>query len=222
MLDYRDYPELSAEFVAAHPMDDPRFEPWLEAWYGEHRDEPEPGSVAYQDEETAMLFIARAWMMGPELTNRFPLQAIGSTIWGQHNDIEWYAPLDGGGRLMWDATYQLYTSIFEPNANQSLGHLSEGSGDFQGAIYMFWDSARWYAGAPGATDSQRNHFMRICKRALASPKASLQESALHGLGHATMYMAEAGREIGRFLHEGKPRRPELRRYAEVALTGMIQ
>ena len=221
MLDYRDYPELSAEFVARHPMDDPRFEPWLEAWYGRPSEEPEDGTIAYQDGETATLFTARAWSLGAELTRRFPLESVGRRVWEQNGDVDWYASLREGGRVVWDATHELYASVFEPNADHSLGHLSEGEGRFQGAVYMFWDSACWYAGASSATDRQRKAFLGICERALESSKASVQESALHGLGHATPSMPEAKRAIERFLKDGKPRRKELRRYAAAALENEI-
>ena len=227
MLNYRDYPELSAEFVARHPVDDPRFEPWLEAWYGAPVAD-KPWDMQFDEtigyptgNGTFELFVARAWWMGLDLAERFTTEQIGQVLWEQHGTIDWYEPLSSGGRILWSAAHNLYATIFDAYANHSLGHLSETTGHFQGAIYMFWDVAAWYAGAEDATDAQRTAFLHICERALDSPKASVQESGLHGLGHATMYMPEAKRAIERFLLKGKPRRKELRKYAEAALGGEI-
>jgi len=219
VLDYRSYPELSDQFLKAHPLDDPRFEEWLEATYSEQATSDHEDGF-YPDERIITLWIARSWMMGSELTNRFSLEAIGEAIWSQQDEIGWYASPSNGGRIIWDATAQLYTNVFEPNADRTLGHLSEGNSRFQGALYMFWDSARWYAG-PESTEGQRRSFLSICERALFSRQASVQESALHGLGHASDDMPEAKQAIQRFLRKGKARRPEIRTYAESALKGSI-
>ena len=174
---------------------DSRFESWLQAWFGAEPTEPvlfDPSDQTPEiasHGETFALFVARAWMQGGSLLHRYPAEAIGQAVYGQLAFLDWNLSSERGGQLVWDAALTLYTEVFEPCADDRLGHLSENRGAMTSALFMFWDIARW--GVDRSEDFQRRAFLGIVERALASPKAAVQESALHGIGEYTPWDGEA-------------------------------
>ena len=232
VLNLRDYPELSAAFLARHPADDPRFEPWLEAWYGtpvvenELFREPEDDGLG-DDRETFTVFAALSWSLGGALFERFSPGQVGETVWSLQNLLPWPTKPEEGERLMWDAVEILFEEAFSPYALDALCHLSEPNPEVGGALYMFWDVAHWRPHR--ATEFGRDAFLRHIERGLASSKAAMQESAIHGIGEYTPYngegtgaIPEAAALARRFIAEGVTSRPELFDYADKAARGMVQ
>jgi len=212
--------------------EDSRFESWLQAWFEAEPAEPvlfdpsdqTPEIAPYG--ETFALFVARSWMQGGALLRRYPAEAIGQAVYGQLAYLHWNLSSERGGRLVWDAALTLYTEVFEPCADDRLAHLSEPGGAMASALFMFWDLARWRIDR--SEDFQRRAFLGILERALASPKAAVQESALHGIGEYTPWdgegegaLPEASALARTFIRHGTTTRPELFAYAGRAATGKV-
>jgi hypothetical protein len=116
----------------------------------------------------------------------------------------------------------LYSDVFLPRCGGGLLHLNEPGSALDGVCYMFWDVCAVDSVAKRA--GLLPHAISVMQHALALPSAACQESALHGLGHGVSLHGPAPQKIIAGYLE-KPvaslPRPELRSYAEQALTGCI-
>lgn len=69
------------------------------------------------------------------------------------------------------------------------------------------------------------YFLAICRQCLASRKAAIQESAIHGLGHAIGIIGslkEARVLLDNYIRSANFARPELLSYAKQAREGRVQ
>lgn len=120
----------------------------------------------------------------------------------------------------WLALGSLFFELFEPYVSDSLGILSEShptTAKLNGTCYMWWDVDHPYPGRNGIEQDDLQYFLNLCGRCLRSPKPAIQESAIHGLGHALegcdWNWPDASELLKRFLDEGLASRPELIAYA---------
>ena len=230
MLRFRDYPELSADFLARHRMDDPRFEPWLMAWYDAPVAEdfwlraPED-SLFDTDKETFRVFVARSWSMGRLLFERFPVDKIGQTVRSLASQFKIPTRPERGERMAWDAVATLFDEVFEPFADDALGHLSEPSTELGGALYMFWDvvgvAARGRRPRRGARPFSASSPMVSPppRRRSKSPLSTGSARSQPWNGEGAVVLPEAVRLAQRFAEGGTTARPELRDYARRARDG---
>ena len=157
--------------------------------------------------------VIRSWSE-PHLKEKASAEQIGQAVWEILNEVDWQ------GTEIFDAATILFRETLEPLASHRLANESHDHLDV--ATFMFWDIARWYADKKAATEEQIRSFVALCSECLKSPKASIQESALHGLGHAVMYIDTAKLAIDDYIEAGQFARPELKAYAKDARRGMIQ
>jgi hypothetical protein len=122
--------------------------------------------------------------------------------------------------------FQLYFDIFAKRCSLSLCHLNEPGDDLQGVCYMLWDVTP-LTGWCGIADPSTNQSILVetLERVLYVPHDACIESALHGLGHLQgndgIPPSQIGDAIRRFLAATPSLRPELRNYAEQAISGRI-
>ena len=116
----------------------------------------------------------------------------------------------------------VFEQVIAARCSPHLSHLDEQVANaLNSACYMWWDIAPLRP-APG--ESQRVKFDRealgVMERILAIRHDACRESALHGLGHWSVY-PEAQRIIDDFLAREKGLRPEVVAYAVAARKGMV-
>jgi len=158
--------------------------------------------------------VIRSWS-DPKLKEKASAEQIGQAVWEILNEVYWQ------GTDIFDAAAILFRETLEPLASNDLGHLNEGEAHLDSAVYMFWDIAIWYAGRKDATQDQIQKFLEICSDCLKSPKASIQESALHGLGHSVMHIDSAKRAIDEYIESERFAHPRLKVYANRAREGEV-
>jgi len=206
-------------------LEDPAYVLWRNAVYRGGADTYNRHLYGAQDRHGVggleSFYIARSWHEGEWLAAECASRRIGQVVWQACSSYDFYTDESQGGRFLWEAIFSLYKKVFEPLGNDRLGHLSEKMGRLGGITYMFWDAATWRPRPPFPT-YQTGAFLTICQWALASPKAAVQESALHGLGHAARGMPESAQLCADFARNGGTSRSELRRYAAFAQQGMVQ
>ncbi len=121
----------------------------------------------------------------------------------------------------------IFELIFEPNLQNELGHLNEINEEMPlaSACYMWWEYSNFYVDDSNK-DEYRNECLRLYEYCLKSSKAALQESALHGIGHAPWTMKPLLNDLHQlvldYLKSSLVPRPELAIYAEIALKGAVQ
>ena len=159
--------------------------------------------------------IIKSWR-DADLRHKATPDQIGRALWESHGNFSWNLET-------FEAAKVLFRETLDPLASDRLGHQNECANKFDGALYMFWDSATWYASRSDPPDQPEiGAFIEICQFCLDSEKAGMQESALHGLGH-NAYDCKAIREvIVQYLRQNRPARKELIAYAKNARRGMIQ
>ncbi len=117
----------------------------------------------------------------------------------------------------------LYSDVFLPRCNNDrLGHLNEPGSALDGFCYMFWDACALDSVA--MRSGLLDYALAAMRHGLSLPSAACQESALHGLGHGVcLYGEQPHRIIKDYMQRPDEAfaRPELKAYAEQALTGDI-
>jgi hypothetical protein len=109
----------------------------------------------------------------------------------------------------------LYRDCFATRCSVSLSHLDEpGAGPLNAFCYMLWDVS--------PLGSWNTIVLDVMEDALYMPHDACIESALHGLGHRYgQDKIKAPEIISCFLSKTRGLRPELKRYAERAMAGMV-
>ena len=175
-----------------------------------------PFSVDYAGpEDEIQEMIIKSWS-DPLLHQKASRGQIGRALWFILYEVNWTVE-------MYQAAKILFRETIERLASDALGHIGEPGDDFDSTLFMFWDSTGWYSDKSRPPDPERvGAFVDICRFCLNSEKASMQESALHGLGHNATYSKTMREEIEQYLRRNRPARKELIAYAKNARRGMIQ
>jgi hypothetical protein len=128
----------------------------------------------------------------------------------------------------WQALITLFSVVFEPYVGQFLGHCSERhptQSKLHADCYMWWDVSPYYPESQYATDDDHGYFLATCAHCLRSDQGAIQESALHGLGHAlgvSRLLAQPVHDlIDEYLTSGRIARKELIGYAKRARRGRV-
>ncbi len=209
------------------------FEDWLDRKFGQPPSDQHWPHTWYRPADhfetraTYAEYVVWTWEdpIGP-LADRFSVAQIGTALLGEHH-VNADPRLPIGLRIRaWRALQALYLDLFAKLCSGCLGHKSEHSSEtacLDAACYMCWDVDRFQA---GTTDDHHEDdlFFEVIGLCLKSRNATVQESALHRLGHVHIYREARGRvakAIGDFLSSGLVARPELVRYARRARRGRI-
>jgi hypothetical protein len=119
------------------------------------------------------------------------------------------------------ASAAVFREVFARRCSPVLSHLDEEQSELELACYMWWDESPFHA-------DLEPELVAACfdamEETLALAHDACREAALHGLGHfqTTGPLEERRRAIvERFLAAHPELRPELREYAEAALTGAV-
>lgn len=109
----------------------------------------------------------------------------------------------------------VYRDLYASLCGNALGHKNQPT---QFACYMWWELIPWVPDREPLIDDV---VYEVFEALLSLPSEACQESALHGLGHA--HDDKRGRSLSliRIFLEREGMSPELRQYAENALTGGI-
>jgi hypothetical protein len=202
------------------------FEEWLQKSY-------EGGEFCVEDHfetrATYAEYVVLTWEdPAGTLLRNFDLHQIGSGMRRQpHVFMDGYLPRRLRNRA-WIALDILFIELFEKHCSNILSHCNESVRETKGldvACYMWWDISPYFPSFPGVEAVDNALFLAVCKRCLRSSNAAVQESALHGLGHAVGYFRRweaAGKLIDGFINGGWATRPELVRYAYSARKGKIE
>ena len=208
-----------------YPSDRPvlSFEEWLDIRTGKGEATEIPNHLEldhFETRPTYAEYVVRTWEdpIGL-LVGKGSLNQLGETLyreWAVNTDTRLSSPLRDRA---WQAFPNLFTRIFAQYCSPVLGHLSESNPTTErldAACYMWWE-VHWIP-----YDDER--FFRLMETCLATSHPAVQESALHGLGHAE-YDKSARRHvhriIDRFLQSNNAARPELVRYAKSARRGHV-
>lgn len=153
------------------------------------------------------------------LVGKYPLNQIGAAMWHEPMVCD-------DGRLpqelrdrAWVAIHNLFRGLFGKYCSPVLSHLDESnpqSDELDGACYMWWHLK--------STPYDDPRFFYLLEDCLESGHPALQESALHGLGHAEYDLSarpHVRRIIDRFLQSNWAARPELVPYAKCARRGQV-
>lgn len=125
----------------------------------------------------------------------------------------------------WAALKILFEEVFLPNVSDSLGHQSQinpSTKQLDTICYLWWE-LRTYRPKRGSKVNDE-HFLNFCKYCFYTGKPAIQESAIHGLGHSLQGKKDfprARKLLQDFIHYNLATRPELNRYAQIALSGEI-
>ncbi|MEQ1822776.1 MAG: hypothetical protein ABL949_09710 [Fimbriimonadaceae bacterium] len=183
----------------------------------------------FETRATYAEYVVLTWERPTEfLTTRFTLDQIGEVMMRErHVYGSAQLPRELRNRA-WRALSPLCGELFAPNVSDSLSHRNEsakGTARLDGACYMWWDVSPFYPGNRSMTPVDSAFFVSICRECLASPKAAIQESAIHGLGHAVGIsepLIEARTALDDYIREANFARPELLQYAKRARKGRVQ
>lgn len=212
------------------------YEDWLQGWFGGaiasqsfpwFREQPEVRCHPVTANAHARRLFGNA---GRDL-EMFHDDQIGAALWLMMSDDDIYlcwpdVPI--ADRL---ATLNGMTGLFRDLfAERCMPRLSHGltTGDpydvLGGSCYMWWEYAThlYWPGDPDR-DALLDAMWRVMEETLAIPHRAVQESALHGLGHA-VFIDRARTEaiIDRWLETEPTLDPEILSYARCARGGCIQ
>lgn len=218
-------------------MNEAAFEVWIkgifdhaegaEAWYYDYKaqpPEPAPG--------TGVEFLRRLFTECGTLLAGYSNRQLKDGLWylldSSNSNAVWSlidpdVPLAERVKTV-EAIYRLCEDCFFKRCDSALSHLSEARENPLNSIcYMLWDVAPLsHAGGQAEKSGIVAPCFEVMRKTLLLPNDACRESALHGLGHSKYdYPAEVATIITPFLAQ-KGLRPELRRYAEAALEGMVQ
>jgi hypothetical protein len=148
------------------------------------------------------------------------------------------------------AMQTLYSALFAARCTSTLSHLSEAGNPLNSVCYMWWDIMPFSGHFEDTsiieswelepqrkaeiiahyqslnTDDNRafeQAILRVMTQTLELDSDACRESALHGLGHWSLYFGEQVRGvIDDWLNRHPDIRPELKKYAQRARHGNIQ
>lgn len=211
------------------------FKDWLALKYSEH---PEAQMTDRQSEllrdhietrATYAEYTVNTWE-DPEglLTSSFTLERIGAVMQREHH-VYVNMRLPSALRMRaWAALTTLFRELFDRHCSTSLRSLSSMRSPTKGldtACYMWWEYSPYYPEMKGAAAEDHEQFFAFCANCLAMANPAVQESALHGLGHAQKHKP-TGKQvesiIDAFLSGGADVRPDVVRYARSARQGRVQ
>jgi hypothetical protein len=117
----------------------------------------------------------------------------------------------------------LFEQVMAVRCSLHLSHLDEpGAKPLNGICYMWWDVLPIHAHPDAA---ERREFdaevLVVLERLLAIPHDACRESALHGIGHWSVYYPHVARVVDEFLVQAPNLRPELVAYAQDAKVGGV-
>lgn len=120
----------------------------------------------------------------------------------------------------------LFTQYYAARCSSHLSHIDEpGSNPLNSTCYMWWDASPFYGGREGDEDEK---IIAVCievmRASLATGNAACQESALHGLGHFSIYdkvKPACVKVIDEFVASHSGMRPEMISYARAARSGRV-
>jgi hypothetical protein len=118
----------------------------------------------------------------------------------------------------------LFEQVMAVRCSLHLSHLDEPSANpLNGICYLWWDVLPIH-GCPDV--AARREFdaevLLVLERLLAIPHDACRESALHGIGHWSIYYPHIARVVDGFLAQTPHLRPELVAYAQSAKVGGVQ
>jgi hypothetical protein len=117
----------------------------------------------------------------------------------------------------------LFEQVMAARCSPHLSHLDErGANPLNRACYMWWDILPIH-GRPDLPDRAEfdAEVLAVLRRLLAIPHDACRESALHGLGHWSIYYPAVAGIIDAFLSRSPNLRPELVAYAKSAKSGVL-
>ena len=121
----------------------------------------------------------------------------------------------------------LFAKCFAVRCSPHLSHLDErGANPLNSVCYMWWDILPIHglsSHVPERPDSAAidQACLTVMKQTLEVDNVACQESALHGLGHWSIYYPEVKTVIDVFLKRNNSARSELRSYAKAARQNRI-
>jgi hypothetical protein len=117
----------------------------------------------------------------------------------------------------------LFEQIMAARCSAHLSHLDEhGANALNSACYMWWDILPIHGHPEEPTRAEfDSEVLVVLKRLLAIPQDACRESALHGLGHWSIYYPSVANIIDEFLARAPNLRPELIVYGKSAKTGVL-
>ncbi len=117
----------------------------------------------------------------------------------------------------------LFDQVMAVRCSQHLSHLDEpGARPLNGICYMWWDVLPIH-GRPDLPERTEfdSEVLLVLQRLLNIPHDACRESALHGLGHWSIYYPKVADIIDEFLSHSPDMRHELVAYAKSAKTGVL-
>ncbi len=188
-------------------------------------DEPEDH---FETRATFAEYVVWTWEDPIEtLVERFSISQIGAALWKEHHVyVDTSLPFELRMQA-WRALPTLFLKLFDKQCSPTLGHLSESvpsTENLDSACYMWWDICPYYGGRSDLTKSDHDEFFGVIEACLQCKNPAVQESALHGLGHAEIYKETryiVHQMIDLFLSKNWASRKELIRYAKQARKGRI-
>lgn len=206
---------LDKKYAHISPENEPLFE-----W-----DEPEDH---FETRAAIAEYVVWTWEQPKELLlDRYTLSQIGSALRNEHHVYADARLPDALRNRAWAALYSLFDHLFAKVCSSALGHLGERQSEatlLDGACYMWWEVSLYSPDAERFTSADHEAFLRFTEWCLRSASPVIQESALHGLGHAVWSFKMKRiieRLIDAFLEENLAARPELVEYALDARRGRV-
>jgi len=122
------------------------------------------------------------------------------------------------------AIESLYRRVFAVRCSNGLAHLDQiQRRRLDGAVYMLWDYQMILSLEGSDVDAVNLATIDVLERVLTIDNAIVQESAIHGLGHARHdYSDRADAILKNWIATGLAARPELIAYAERARTDGVE
>lgn len=117
----------------------------------------------------------------------------------------------------------LFEQVMAARCSAHLSHLDEhGANALNSACYMWWDILPIHGRPEEPTRAEFDfEVLVVLNRLLGIPQDACRESALHGLGHWSIYYPSVTNIIDEFLSRTPNLRPELIAYAKSAKTGVL-
>jgi hypothetical protein len=117
----------------------------------------------------------------------------------------------------------VFEQVMARRCSSHLSYIDEpGANPLNSACYMWWDILPIH-GRPDLPERAEfdAEVLVVLERLLAIPHDACRESALHGIGHWSIYYAHVARAVEDFLAQTPNLRPELVTYAQSAKVGGI-
>jgi hypothetical protein len=207
------------EYVFEHPVTDPAWHLAVDAPEWEGPPALIAAHIAETFEQSAHL-LARFSDEQLDQGFRFLLDAGGSEF--MFSLVQADVPAEVRFRAL-RSFVPLFDQVMALRCSPYLSHLDEpGAKPLNGICYMWWDVLPIH-GRPDVPE-RRNfdaEVVIVLERLLAIPHDACRESALHGIGHWSIYYPNVAGVIDNFLARTPGLRPQLVAYAQSAKTGVL-